>query len=248
MTIEVFNQGNITARNIVINDYIPAGYERVNADAGANGSAWTGSGAAGSTTTTTISEDLAPGASTTVTINLRVIDAGTAAEDYVNIAEIKSAQDDNGTDRTDDDKDSTPDDDPTNDAGGNPMTDSDDAIDGDGTGNPNDTDAGTDEDDSDPSKVRIFDLALAKTTTVTTPVKLGDIIPFTITVTNQGNVPAQNIEINDYIPAGFIREGNSNGANAFAWSGTGDPSTTTTTTITELIQLYQSCRNFICQR
>ena len=165
-----------------------------------------------------------------------MIDAGTAAEDYVNVAEINAAQDDNGTDRTNDDKDSTPDNNPDNDAGGNPMSPSDDVVDGDGSGNPNDTDPATDEDDADPSQVRIFDLALAKTTTVNTPVQLGDIVPFTITVTNQGNVPAQNIEINDYIPAGFIREGNSNGANTFAWSGAGDPETTSTTTITELIQ------------
>jgi len=243
-TITVFNQGNITATDVVINDYIPAGFERADNLAGANGTNWTGAGTPSSTTTTTIAGPLAPGADLAVTINLRVIDAGDEGDDYINRTEISSAKDEEGNDQSDNDKDSTPDNDPTNDAGGNPMTDSDDAIDGDGTGNPNDTDAATDEDDSDPFKLPIFDLALAKTSNVTAPVKLGDIIQFTITVTNQGNITAQNIEINDYIPAGFTRSGNSNGLNAFNWDGLGAPSTTTKTTIQNpLARLYQPSRN-----
>ena len=115
-TIAITNQGNITAQNIVINDYIPTGFTRANTNAGPNGSNWTGGGAAGSTTTTTIAGPLAPGTTTTVTIDLTVNAQGTQASDYINIAEISSVEDDNGTNQTNNDKDSSPDNDANNDA------------------------------------------------------------------------------------------------------------------------------------
>jgi len=62
-----------------------------------------------------------------------VIAAGDEASDYINIAEINSARDDNGVDRTNDDTDSQPDNDPTNDAGGANDSPADDAINGDGS-------------------------------------------------------------------------------------------------------------------
>jgi uncharacterized repeat protein (TIGR01451 family) len=58
--IEVFNQGNVDAYDIVVNDYIPAGYTFN----GALNAGWT---LAGSTATRTIAGPLAPGASTTGT-------------------------------------------------------------------------------------------------------------------------------------------------------------------------------------
>jgi len=115
-TITVFNQGNITATDIVVNDYIPAGFERADNLAGPNGTSWTGAGTANSTTTSTIAGPLAPGASVDVTINLSVIDAGNMGSDYINGAEISSAKDDEGNDQSDNDKDSTPDNNPDNDA------------------------------------------------------------------------------------------------------------------------------------
>lgn len=49
-----------------------------------------------------------------------------------------------------------------------------------------------------------YDLALTKVLSTATvnamPVYHGDDVTFTIQVTNQGNVPASNIEITDYIP------------------------------------------------
>jgi len=52
----------------------------------------------------------------------------------------------------------------------------------------------------------IFDLALIKELTSTGPIIIGNNTPisFTITVVNQGDLAAQNIEIIDYIPAGLI--------------------------------------------
>ena len=101
------------------------------------------------------------------------------------------------------DADSTPDDTPGNDAGGNVSNSpSDDVTSGDGTGAPGDTDPNTDEDDSDPEDVVInpFDLAFVR--------RLGLLVgaiwwpgdgSSTITVYNQGLIPADNIEITDYI-------------------------------------------------
>ncbi len=63
-TVTVFNQGNVTATNIVLNDYIPAGYTF----AANNG--WTGSAP---TITRTIAGPLAPGASMTVSLDLTFV-------------------------------------------------------------------------------------------------------------------------------------------------------------------------------
>ncbi len=61
-----------------------------------------------------------------------------------------------------------------------------------------------DEDDHDPACVDVFDLALKKVETSTGPYKYGDQVTFTYTVYNQGNLSAQNIEITDYVPTGFL--------------------------------------------
>ncbi|MBK8847539.1 MAG: DUF11 domain-containing protein [Bacteroidetes bacterium] len=50
---------------------------------------------------------------------------------------------------------------------------------------------------------QIFDLALRKTTAQVTPVNIGDDVVFTITVFNQGNVAAYDVDVQDAIPAGF---------------------------------------------
>ena len=199
----------------------------------ANGGIWSGSGAAGTTVTATLPLPLLPGSTQTLSLALIVNSQGNEASDYINVAEINSARDDQGIDRTNDDTDSTPDNVADNDAGGANDSPADDAIDGDGTGAPQSTDPATDEDDSDPENVPVFDLALTKMTNVITPVRLGETVPFTIEITNQGNITAQNIVINDYIPTGFTRTNTNAGPNGTAWTGAGDAGTTTTTTIAE---------------
>jgi len=47
----------------------------------------------------------------------------------------------------------------------------------------------------------IYDLALTKVLTSSGSVESGDVVSFTITLTNQGNQPASNLTITDYIPA-----------------------------------------------
>jgi len=71
----------------------------------------------------------------------------------------------------------------------------------DGAGNPL---PGVASDDPSSYFGAVFDLALRKQLAAgTTSAKVGDEVTFTITVFNQGNVPASNIEIIDYLPTGL---------------------------------------------
>jgi len=177
-TITVYNQGEATAQNIVVSDYVPGGLVL-------NDAAWTQSG---STATTTIAGPIAPGGSASVNITFSVPNtAGSSIE--TNYAEISSAEDEFGNPGVD--IDSTPD---MND--GNDGTPIDDAI-----NDPND------EDDHDLATVEIvdpvFDLALTKVLNSTGPFEPGGQVSFTITVYNQGGEAAQNITVTDYVPAGL---------------------------------------------
>ncbi len=95
------------------------------------------------TATTTLPGTLASGMSTTVNLVLQVASTFTGTS-LVNKAEISSAKDSNGNTVTD--IDSTPDQNPANDAGGKENSPSDDAINGNETGTPGGTEAATDED------------------------------------------------------------------------------------------------------
>jgi uncharacterized repeat protein (TIGR01451 family) len=186
--IKVFNQGlNGTVSNVTIVEYIPSGLEFV---ASANPT-WVLNGA---NAETIIMTPIVDGDSAEVVIYLRVLPNATAAT-MTNYAEIKYFEDEVGDDVTDREIDSTPDDDSTNDVGGVPNTINDDRTDDDGT---------EDEDDHDGAVPQVFDLALVKRTAQVIPVRVGDDVTFTLTVFNQGNVVAQNIEVNEYIPSGYI--------------------------------------------
>ncbi len=184
-TITVYNQGEASAQNIVVADYIPAGLTL-------NDAAWT---QMGTTATTTIAGPIAPGASSSVNITFSVPNtAGSSTE--TNFSEIASADDMFGNPGVD--ADSTPDMNNSND--GTPV---DDEL----------NNAGGDEDDHDLATIEIvdpvFDLALTKVLDSAGPFEPGDAISFTITVYNQGQEAAQNIVITDYIPAGLtLTDGN----------------------------------------
>ncbi|MCB0555640.1 MAG: DUF11 domain-containing protein, partial [Phaeodactylibacter sp.] len=127
---------------------------------------------------------LPPGASTSVDITF-TIQAGFTGSSITNFAEINSASNIPGLN----DVDSTP---------------------GNGA-------AGANEDDYDnalilvtPAPIPDFDLALTKqlNTAVTPgPFSPGSAVTFSITVYNQGDVPAYNVEITDYIPTGLALSG-----------------------------------------
>ena len=67
--------------------------------------------------------------------------------------------------------------------------------------------AGGDEDDADLEELEleVFDLALIKTLAAGEDARVypGETVTFTLEVLNQGTVPASNIVIEDYVPAGL---------------------------------------------
>lgn len=199
MDITVFNQGMQSVQNVQVFDSLPAGF-LFNAD---NSPGWRN---INPLQLFTFSDPIAPGNSATATIcvNLEMVTGDPTA--YTNIAEINSFQDILGNDISDFDEDSTPDTDFGNDAGGSPNSPTDGSTAGDGTGTPGDQDPDGDEDDSDPFAIDVFDLALVKMLDTDPFFAIGDVVTYSFEVINQGNIPAENIRVIDYIPIGFTFE------------------------------------------
>jgi len=175
--ITVFNQGQLPAFNVELTDYIPAGLSLADAN-------WTAG--PNDTATTVLAGPIAPGAQAFVDITLAV--SSTLAGPVTNWAEISDDNSDTP------DVDSTPDGENTDPFGEDNVTDN----------------SNGDEDDHDPASITVvpppaFDLALVKTLAIgqAANVTAGDTVTFTITVFNQGQVPATNVELTDYIPAGL---------------------------------------------
>jgi uncharacterized repeat protein (TIGR01451 family) len=189
--ITVYNQGNVGLYNVKVNDYIPAGMAFTSGGANIG---WTLSG---STATYTIAGPIAEQSSVDVFITLvpQAIVPGNNATttSWLNKAEISSFEDQNGNDITSDDVDSDGDNDPNNDP----------TIDNEVNGDPNDPTNPNDEDDHDEEFIEIFDLAVRKSLVTATPYEYNDVLTFNIEVFNQGNVPATNIVVRDYLPIGY---------------------------------------------
>ncbi len=194
-TIEIINQGSEAIGGVDVVDYVPAGLTFLPS----NVPTWSFMAAGGLAMANVGS--LQPGESTSLTINLQVTCAQDDLDAWTNIAEIMNIYDIDGNIINSFDIDSTPDQDPTNDAGGTPDTEEDDEIldngsDGDGDGV-------TDEDDHDPERIIVYDLALVKELLTPPPFMFGQNVTFNITVENQGNEDVTNIVIEDYIPVGY---------------------------------------------
>ncbi|MEZ4984357.1 MAG: SdrD B-like domain-containing protein [Saprospiraceae bacterium] len=226
--IRVINQGMIAADNIEVIDYLPTDgslyYE--GGIAGNDNAGWDGSGGDPVRTLSVANGDIAagglmPGDSVEVSIYLTLNNPLPAGSTVDNFAEITTATDENGDPQ--DDIDSTPD------------NVNDDTLnnDNDVSGNGND---GEDEDDHDIATVEIlpFDVALIKTLAAgqSDLVAPGDTVRYTITVFNQGEIPADNILISDYVPADMTFEDgagdgtDSNTSLGWAVGGSGYPETT----------------------
>lgn len=193
--ITVHNQGELVARNIEVTDYLPAGLQLKDAN-------WTQENGM---IKTTIAGPINPGQSKTVNLTTR-IKPDFSGSDILNLAEISK---DNSGEYGTTDKDSTPDKNQNNDCfvEGKHLTS------GNAKSGSNACNDGTDEDDHDgvrfsvrDPKKPIYDLALTKQ--IKAPVKhayaLGDELTFVITVHNQGELVARNIEVTDYLPEGLI--------------------------------------------
>jgi gliding motility-associated-like protein/uncharacterized repeat protein (TIGR01451 family) len=211
-THTIFNQGTITAQEIEIFDHIPAGFELVFPSI--NGWSYAGSL---NLVKNEYNGQLAPGDSVEITIVLRVL-PGACLDNLINISEISYAENQSGANMVNNDIDSNPD----NDLGDTVI---DDIIDQDGMNNP-----GDDEDDHDYQYPPVFDLALRKTTAQVNPVKIGEEVSYSFEIYNQGNVTAQNIQITDLMPEGFILSPND--MNGWADSGNGMITVTLTGPIT----------------
>jgi len=196
MDITVFNQGGQTVDNVQVQDSLPAGFAFDLTD----NPGWFD---IDPYQLFIFPDPIGPGASavTTICVTLEMSPGGTGA--YTNIAEITSFTDTMGVNISAFDEDSTPDTDFSNDAGGEPNTDSDDSVVGDGSGEPGDEDPATDEDDSDPFEIGVFDLAMVKMLETDTFFGVGDIVEYSFQVINQGSIPAENIVVTDYVPDGF---------------------------------------------
>lgn len=183
-SFEVFNQGAVPARNIVITDYLPSFFTLEDPN-------WVNTlpGQIG----TTIPQILAPGDSVILKLSVRLTSTAPLNSAILNRAEISAATDDKGLSVTD--RDSTMDNNPSNDG---PATD--DMINGENA----------DQDDADFASISVappgtFDLALRKSLALgqSANVNLGDTVNFVIEVFNQGTVTAKFIQVTDYIPAGL---------------------------------------------
>ncbi|MEM7128153.1 MAG: SdrD B-like domain-containing protein [Chloroflexota bacterium] len=196
-TLTLYNQGVVTATNVTVADYIPAGFTL-------NDGNWNG-GATG-TVTQTLSATLTPSgtqnASTTVDI---VLTAGpTLSGTYTNTGEIanyiSSVTDANGTHLPD--ADSTPDSDGNNGTGETTAL-VDDELNEDGK-------SGGDEDDHDPATVTVIDtpvnpsIAVDKQFNGVGDYRVGETISFTIRITNTGDVIIDTLPLEDRYSSAFI--------------------------------------------
>ncbi len=197
--ITIFNQGNTTAREISVVDYVPEGYEWIVAQNGGwsynNGTRMA---------TTTYPGLLVPGDSTKLTVFMKVLVNYSGIKAWDNYSEIKSTKDTFGVVRSKD-IDSYFDMTIDNDMGGIPDSKSDNFIDDDG--NDGDGDGIKDEDDHDPARPQIVDLALRKWVLNKKSYYIpGEIVPYTLTVFNQGNVIMNSVTVNDYLFSGYAFE------------------------------------------
>ena len=185
----VYNQGNMPVQNVKIKDYIPLGFTVTTA------TGWT---VAGNQMTYTFLGVLNPGQSVYVDAVLKTVMTNGGEKNWIHYAEITNMYGTDGSNKSGWDLDS--------DLGSNNADELSVEL------NSVDDNAllvrgpylNEDEDDHDPAGLEIFDLALIKIiNSLYYPFDYGALIPFKITVYNQGSIIAKNIKVTDKINCGF---------------------------------------------
>ena len=192
-TITITNQGNVDSGDFTVVDEIPAGLIATVASSG---------GVIADPLVTWNLTGLMPGATTSVTVTVQVIDF--TSRPWVNVAEITS----DGADDYDTEGYENPSDGDVEDDDSVPNSDSTDDVLVDQTVLPTDqfNDPTVDEDDHDVAPITVdidYDLALVKSLPSGQSFKAGQPIVFNITVKNQGNVDSGPITVQDVVPAGL---------------------------------------------
>ncbi|HEX2784381.1 MAG TPA: SdrD B-like domain-containing protein [Ilumatobacteraceae bacterium] len=197
-TISVANQGNVPSGMFTVTDSLPVGVMFQSASSG-------GTVDADGTHVTWDLPSMAPGATVTVTLTVSVSDI--TKRPFVNIAEITS---DSAASYSLPggpvlaDIDSAPGDAATSTVDNTSISEA-----GDGA------DTGFDDEDTATFDVPVvYDLDLVKTLDPGQTFHLGDTIGYTITVSNQGNVPSGAYSIQDALPDGLTFVSASDGATA----------------------------------
>ncbi|MBK9109848.1 MAG: DUF11 domain-containing protein [Saprospiraceae bacterium] len=186
--ITIYNQGTDSAGRVGIRDHIPSGYDFVYAK---NHPTWK---LDGDHAEHIMRERINPGDSLSVKLYLKLKPTDDFAN-WINYAEIVGSQNLDSLDRTGQDFDSREGTDHLLERAVLPGSPNDNNI--------NSQDLGGDEDDHDPAAPSIFDLALCKLYHGNLPVNYGDTAIFSINVYNQGNIPAVQFSVVDYLPNGF---------------------------------------------
>ena len=178
-SIEVINDGPNDATNVVVEDEVPNGYSNITNISGV--------GSATGNVITWAALGVPAGTSVTLTFDVTV-EAPLPGVEFNNIADIASS------DQFD----------PDSEPGNDPDTDGDGMV-GSEDDNPNDTGIDPDdEDDADdePTTPQVVDISLIKTVSDAAP-NVGDVITFTITVSNDGPNDATGVAVEDAVPNGF---------------------------------------------
>ncbi len=184
--ITVCNQGSLQATDVLVHDYITAGYLF---DASLN-PAWTYGNGVLETSIDQIDVDQCHTLKLLLQVQPEVLDPN----EWINYAEIVSAKNETGIDMSAWDVDSTPGSDTEAERGVKPGDPSDNNL--------TSMDKGGEEDDHDPAGVQIVDLALRKYTD-RIEYQVDDLVVFYLDIFNQGNVDAHGINIVDYLSSGY---------------------------------------------
>jgi len=201
----VINDGPSAATGVSVEDVVPSGYADI-----ANVS--NGGSADGSTITWT-GIDVPVDGSVLLTFDVTVLAPVDGAE-FDNVAQV--------TEQDQFDPDSDP---------GNGVDPDGDGLIGTEDNNPNDGSVDNDDDDdadNEPTTPQVADLSLIKTVDDPEP-NIGDVVTFTITVTNDGPNDATGVDITDMVPNGYgaissISDAGSEAGGVITWTGFSIPS------------------------